>query len=325
MENKLWKKGLVLGIIVLFVGASVVPSTGMVGKSTIGRSVLYVGGSGPGNYTTIQEAINNASNGDTVFVYNGTYYENVVVNKTINFVGEDRDGTIIDGGGSGDVVSVSADWVNISGFTIKNSGRYGIYLFNIFNMRINNNDCSNILIDYSGNHIISNNTFSSIYLDGSSNNKITDNNCDYIEIWGSSNNFITNNNCSNGTGIFHWYSSHNVIKNNIISGNNGQGIDVEESEYNIISNNTFIGNSEDGIHLADYCASNTITNNICNENGGNGINRCNLCKKSYAKANQNIIENNTCNNNNGNGINVDMAGGDSYINNSCRNNNRMHC
>jgi hypothetical protein len=35
---------------------------------------LYVGGSGPGNYTKIQDAIDNASNGDTVFVFNGTYY-----------------------------------------------------------------------------------------------------------------------------------------------------------------------------------------------------------------------------------------------------------
>ncbi len=320
------KKSLTVSVILLFIGMSVIPSTGTVvdNKSTRATfydgNTLYVGGLGPGNYTTIQAAINNASNGDTVFVYNGTYFENIVVNKTINLIGENKNTTIIDGGGSGDVVSVTADWVNVSDFTIQNGGGYGIYLFNIFNLRINNNDCSNILIEESGNHIISNNTFSSIYLDGSSNNKITDNNCDYIEIWGSSNNFITSNNCSNGTGIFHWYSSYNVIKNNIISGNNGQGIDVEESEYNIISNNTFIGNSEDGIHLADYCAFNTITNNICNENGGNGINRCNLCKKSYSMANQNIIENNTCNNNNGNGINVDMAHGDSFINNSCRNN-----
>lgn len=39
---------------------------------------LYVGGSGPGNYTTIQSAINESSNGDTVFVYSGIYYDNVI-------------------------------------------------------------------------------------------------------------------------------------------------------------------------------------------------------------------------------------------------------
>ncbi|MEF8847999.1 MAG: hypothetical protein V5A68_02570 [Candidatus Thermoplasmatota archaeon] len=30
--------------------------------------ILYVGGRGPGNYSTIQNAIDNANTGDTVFV-----------------------------------------------------------------------------------------------------------------------------------------------------------------------------------------------------------------------------------------------------------------
>ena len=68
---------------------------------------LYVGGSGGDNYTQIQHAIDNASDGDTVFVYNGTYYENVVVDKSIQLIGEDKNTTIIDGGGNDDVVHVS--------------------------------------------------------------------------------------------------------------------------------------------------------------------------------------------------------------------------
>ena len=58
---------------------------------------LYVGGSGAGNYTTIQSAIDDANSGDTVFVYSGIYFENVIVNKTISLTGEDRNSTIIDG------------------------------------------------------------------------------------------------------------------------------------------------------------------------------------------------------------------------------------
>jgi len=44
---------------------------------------LYVGGSGGGNYTSIQKAVEAASTGDTVYVYAGTYKENVYINKTI--------------------------------------------------------------------------------------------------------------------------------------------------------------------------------------------------------------------------------------------------
>ena len=80
-------------------------------------------GSGPGNSTnSIQDAIDSfASPGDTVFVYSGMYNENVVVNKTITLQGEDRDLTIINGSG-GDVVLLSANWANITGFTVTGGG-----------------------------------------------------------------------------------------------------------------------------------------------------------------------------------------------------------
>ena len=91
-------------------------------EAEVSAATLFVGGAGPGNYSTIQQGIDNASAGDTVFVYNGTYYENVIVNKTINLTGEDRDNTTIDGNGTGDVILVTADWVNITRFTISGSG-----------------------------------------------------------------------------------------------------------------------------------------------------------------------------------------------------------
>ena len=95
------KRILAIGIILLFIGMSISSSTGFnaVEQSItpLNGKTLYVGGSGPGNYTYIQLAINDASNGDTVFVYNGMYYENVIVDKSINLIGEDRNTTVIDG------------------------------------------------------------------------------------------------------------------------------------------------------------------------------------------------------------------------------------
>ena len=41
------------------------------------NNIIYVGGTGVGNYTNIQDAIDISSNDDTIFVYNGTYYENI--------------------------------------------------------------------------------------------------------------------------------------------------------------------------------------------------------------------------------------------------------
>jgi parallel beta-helix repeat protein len=81
----------------------------------------------PDDYSTIQEAINAASDGDTVFVRNGTYYEHVCVNKTVSIVGQDRNTTTIDGNQTGTVVTVTTDNVNISGFTVQN-GEAGLDL-----------------------------------------------------------------------------------------------------------------------------------------------------------------------------------------------------
>ena len=72
-------------------------------------------------YQYIQDAINVSSDGNIIFVFNGTYYEKILVNRSVNLIGETRNNTIIDGNGSGDVVNITADWVSISEFAIQNS------------------------------------------------------------------------------------------------------------------------------------------------------------------------------------------------------------
>ncbi len=74
----------------------------------------------PDDYPTIQEAINAASNGDTISVRNGTYYENIAVDKSISLRGEDRNNTIIDGAGGSHVVNITSNNVTLTNFTIRN-------------------------------------------------------------------------------------------------------------------------------------------------------------------------------------------------------------
>ena len=93
--------------------------------SASNREWLYVGGSGPGNYTRIQDAINASSDGDTVFVFNDSSpYDGVVlVSKSLTIIGENKYTTIVESGGF--VISVSN--VTITGFTIQNS-ETGVYI-----------------------------------------------------------------------------------------------------------------------------------------------------------------------------------------------------
>jgi parallel beta-helix repeat protein len=126
----------------------------------------------PDDYPTIQEAINNASDGDTIFVKGGTYYEHVVVNKSLSLIGENRDTTIIDGNRTGSVVIVTANNVSIVGFTLQNSrpgpsGDYGIFLLsdnNVISGNLITNNSNGIGIWLAKKNLISgNNIFSNEY------------------------------------------------------------------------------------------------------------------------------------------------------------------
>ena len=65
--NSLLRKGFAVGIILLFIGTCIIPSNAQDTEkqsSTSRGSWLYVGGSGPGNYKSIQSAINDADPDD---------------------------------------------------------------------------------------------------------------------------------------------------------------------------------------------------------------------------------------------------------------------
>jgi parallel beta-helix repeat protein len=76
----------------------------------------------PDQYPTIQQAIDSANGGDTVYVRNGVYLETLTISKSLSLIGENTQSTIINGGNIGNVVQVSGNNVAISGFTIENAG-----------------------------------------------------------------------------------------------------------------------------------------------------------------------------------------------------------
>lgn len=313
------KKLMVIGIIILMVGVSI-PSTGIKVKksnaSFVGNT-YYVGGIGPGNYSKIQDAIDNTTDGDTIFVFNGTYYENVIIDKSINLIGEDKETTIIEGSESGNFINISADWVNISGFTIRNSGGLNNTKKYAVGIKIHSNHNSIMYNIISGNHIGINLVETSSY-NIISNNNITSNKYDGIDIDKSNNNKIMNNNIKNNDyGISHSYSNYNTFRgNNIISnsidgmwiwgsckniiiGNNitsndYDGIDIFHSDNNIISDNNISLNKDIGISLNE-CKFNNISDNDITYNEIDGI------FLSFS-SNNNIIKDNNITSNEYNGI-----------------------
>jgi len=305
------KKLLVVGIIILLVGMSI-PSTGINVERTSTVSydgkTLYVGGSGPGNYTKIQDAIDNASDGDTIFVYNGTYNENVIVGKSLNLFGENRHITFIDGNGSDDVIYISACNTTISGFTIKNSGNgsyfnAGIVIhssYNIIKNNIisNNKECGvycNMGERYGNNHIfnnvISNNNEDGIIIENSGVNK-NENFvfCNYIEN-NSYGIFIMPLYLPDGCAVEGYIYNNTILRNEVgIVIAQGFGIQVfdntiTKNEYGLslwgewfgCFNNSIYGNkiseNKNGIRIESgfmggACRNNIYLNNITGNNRG---------------------------------------------------------
>ena len=222
----------------------------------------YVDADGGADFTSIQEALDASSAGDTVFVYSGFYQENLVVNTSIILQGESRKTTSIDGD-TDTAVYVTADWVKISGFTIQN-GFCGICLDPGLHSNISGN-------------IIAGNIWG-IWLSSSSDNTIsgniiTDNEEGGIVLDRSSPNTIVGNTIDNSWyGIWLIWSSYfnNKITGNTITNSNWSGIVLDRSSFNTITGNTITGNSIDGIWLSSS-SDNTISGNIITDNYRNGI------------------------------------------------------
>ena len=235
-------------------------------------NILYVGGSGPNNYTRIQDAIDNASDGDTVFVYDDSspYFESVVIDKSISLVGEEKNTTIIDGNKKGDVVFINVDGVTISNFSIINSqdstvcNKAGIMInasytiifnnivrnnfFGIASVSVSRYDDSWLYLNVIKNNIVHSNSIGGIWLcktrnSSVVNNIVFDNYCGIL-LNDAIHNSIVGNTVTQNTyaGVHLVCSNNNVISENHIINNECIGIAFIESKKNIISQNNFIDN-----------------------------------------------------------------------------------
>jgi parallel beta-helix repeat protein len=243
---------------------------------------------GSGDFTSVQGAIDAASAGDIIRVYNGTYQENVVIGKRLDIIGNGSDRTIIDGNRADhrDTISITADHVNLSGFQARNT-----YFGHEF---------AGIGIRSSWNLVM--------------NNKCLDN--DYgILIIGGSNNLVKGNNASNNNrnGLHMRFTSTNRIEGNTFSySTTTQGIYLEGGSGNLIRNNTCCSNYKYGISL--YLSDdNELTNNSCCGNSlFDGLN--------LYKANMNDISSNNCSENGLSGISISYSSDNAITMNSVRSN-----
>ena len=170
------------------------------GEQEIYDGMIYVNTSGwwidPAQYnsssTPIQSAINSAGDGSLIYVYDGTYIENVDVNRSLTLQGEGADVVTVTAASADDhVFDVSTGYVNISGFTMTGATyQSGIHLYHADHCDISDNNASD-------------NGYG-IYLDHS-----------------SSNNTLLNNTANSNSwhGICLYYSSSNMLASNIMSGN----------------------------------------------------------------------------------------------------------
>jgi parallel beta-helix repeat protein len=222
-------------------------------------TTFYVGGAGPGNFTRIQDAIENATSGDNVFVYHGFYAENIFIGKALAVTGENRSVTIIDGGRLGTVVTITASNVIIQGFSIQHSKNgipyAGIDISTASNVVVTDN----ILRDNEGFGI-------SVRGPGTSHTQIVANtilNNSYgLYLKDSSQVNITSNIImDNGEGAYLVGVSASGVFNNLVSDNRGLGLHLEGSFGITISGNTF-GDNKNGLYLFDSSGCNVTGNTV---------------------------------------------------------------
>jgi F-box protein 11 len=235
--------------------------------------IWYAGGSGPGNYTTIQEAITAAAPNGTVYVYDdhAPYYEHLTITKPLNLQGANKETTIIDGNGTGDVISIHADSCCITGFTVQHCGPNPMVDANI-KLTTSASSIHGNIIRESGNFTLGiyfiNSTDSTVH-----NNTINKNGNEGVYLVNSSrilivdNVFLQNRHCA----VIISASSQNRVTRNIMTANMA-GVSIwPNSTDNLVDNNTITDGLFSGVGVWKAANNNKIRDNHLHNNSQYGI------------------------------------------------------
>lgn len=226
------------------------------------NKTIIVDINGNEDFISIKEAIDSASQGDTILLKKGKYPEIIDITKKVNLIGEEKENTIINPTSKENkcAIKIRADGVTIENLTITNQGpgiyTSGIQVFysdtKIQNCNFHNNPIG-IAIWSSGNIIDTckfwNCDDEGIVLIGTSSSPCENNiikncifydNCDGIELQYSSNNIISGchfyNNSHTGIDAIASSNNGNVISNCRISNNRVHGVYLSSSSHNKIYN-----------------------------------------------------------------------------------------
>ena len=227
---------------IVFLALIIILSLGIVS----GR-IITVDASGNGEFLTIGEAVDSAKDGDTILIKAGIYRENIIIeDKRLYLMGEDRDGTIIEGSTDGHVLSIwNASGFGISDLTIR--GAKGVGYDCIFL-----SDCKDGSID---NCVIE---------DSEQSDGVCMCRCRNVSI---SSCVIRSN--DQGSGILMLSCVDCSIEGNTISGNQNGIVIQYISSNNIITGNTIEGNSLYGVRILRPSSNNIIYKNIFKNNNQN--------------------------------------------------------
>ncbi|WP_226990587.1 NosD domain-containing protein [Methanosarcina acetivorans] len=249
-----------------------------------GAAVIIVDDSGGGNCSSIQEAVDNAQDGDTILVSPGVYQENIKVDKELTIIShstlaEDRTNRILIIGTvpNNDVFYVNSNSVTIDGFYIlgyqsgTDGSEAGIHLEGVQDCSLSNNTLvfngqGILLNDSQGNYLDSNLVNlgdCGIALGDSEDNILSNNivvtNKQGISLHNSVNNTLVKNIAdSNTIGVFLGMSHGNKLAYNHIL-TNEYGISGQAAGHNTLVDNSLYLNGI-GVYLNES-SDNTLYRN----------------------------------------------------------------